>query len=70
MPTDPSKLTPANPEMLADTLAHALVFSGKKRPNDADQFMARIVAKRLVEHLRMCGYVVMSCEPTKPHSTP
>jgi 4'-phosphopantetheinyl transferase EntD len=44
--------------------------SGKKVARDADQFMARIVAKRLLEHLDVCGFVVMSGESTKPHSTP
>jgi ABC-type metal ion transport system substrate-binding protein len=29
-----------------------------------------IVAKRLSEHLDLCGFVVMSGEPTNPHSTP
>ena len=57
MADDPKNLTPADPERLADNLAFALNFSGRKRMHDADQFMARIVAKRLVEHLRLCRHV-------------
>jgi hypothetical protein len=58
-----------------DKLAEALAFaprhySGKKVARDADQFMAGIVAKRLLEHLDLCGFVVMSGEPSEPHSTP
>jgi hypothetical protein len=44
----PDRLTPATPEDLADTLAFALRFEGRKRKHDAAEIMARIVAKRLV----------------------
>lgn len=59
MTDDPEKLTPATPEDLAESLAFALRFNGRKRVHDADQFMADIVARRLVEHLRLSGYVIM-----------
>jgi hypothetical protein len=42
----------------------------RKLTLDADELMAGIVAKRLVEHLALCGFVVMSGEPTKAHSAP
>ena len=38
-------------EDLADALAFALRYSGRKRTHDAGEMMAAIVAKRLVEHL-------------------
>jgi hypothetical protein len=59
----PDRLTPATPEDLADTLAFALRFDGRKRKHDAAEIMARIVAKRLVEHLERSGFVVMKRPP-------
>jgi hypothetical protein len=71
MKPDLTTLKPADYDRLAESLAYALRhYSGKKIARDADGFMAGIVAKRLVEHLELCGFVVMSGEPTKPHSTP
>ena len=59
----PDRLTPAAPDDLADALAFALRFDGRKRKHDAAEMMARIVAKRLVEHLDRCGFVVMKKPP-------
>jgi len=39
--------------------AHALRFQGRKRVHNADEIMAEIVARRLVEHLERAGYVIM-----------
>ena len=60
---DLAKLTPATPEDLADALAFALNFKGRKRANDAREFMAGIVAKRLVDHLAQSGFVIMRKPP-------
>ena len=49
--TDAEHLTPAKPDDIAETIAFALRYSGRKRVNDAGEMMARIVAARLVEHL-------------------
>ncbi len=58
--TDPvDKLTPADPRDLTDALAFALRYQGRKRVHSADEIMAEIVAKRLVEHLERAGFVVM-----------
>jgi hypothetical protein len=59
----------ATPEEVADTLAHSLLFEGRKRKHDADGFMARIVADRLVEHLRLSNYVIMKKAPA-PQAPP
>lgn len=67
MPDD-DNLSLADPEDLADSLAFALKFSGRKRVHDADAFMARMVAERLVRHLERCGYVVMKKPPVGGHS--
>ncbi len=44
---------------LADALVFALRFQGRNRVHNADEIMAEIVAKRLVEHLERAGFVVM-----------
>lgn len=56
---DADRLTPASSDDLADALAFALRYSGRKRTHDAGEMMAAIVAKRLVEHLERSGFVVM-----------
>jgi len=45
-------------------LAFALCFQGRKRVHNADELMAEIVAKRLVEHLTRAGFVVMKKPPS------
>jgi hypothetical protein len=52
-------LTAADPSDLAAALAFALRFEGRKRVHSADEIMAEIVARRLVDHLRRAGFVVM-----------
>jgi len=56
-------LMPASPEDLAAALAFALRFEGRKRTHNADEIMAEIVAKRLVEHLERAGFVIMRRPP-------
>ena len=53
----------AAPEDVADSLAFALMFNGRKRTHEADELMARIVARHLIEHLRRCGFVIMKAPP-------
>ena len=40
----------AKPEDVAASISHALLFNGRKRNHEADELMARITAKHLVEH--------------------
>jgi hypothetical protein len=42
MPDTPERLTPASAEDLADALAFALRFEGRKRVHNAGEIMARI----------------------------
>ena len=49
----------ADRDDLAAALAFALRYQGRKRVQNADEIMAEIVAKRLVEHLERAGFVVM-----------
>ncbi len=56
-------LKPASRDELANALAFALRFEGRKRVHNADEIMAEIVAKRLVEHLERAGFVVMKRPP-------
>jgi hypothetical protein len=55
----PQGATGASPEDLADALAFALRFQGREHVHNADEIMAEIVAKRLVEHIELSGFVVM-----------
>ena len=59
-------LAPATEQEIADAIAFALRYSGRKRVHDAAEMMAGIVAKRLVEHLSKCGFVVLKRPPTRP----
>jgi hypothetical protein len=62
--TDPAEtLTPVDPNDLAAALAFALRYSGRKRVRNADELMAEVVAKRLVEHMARAGFVVMKRPP-------
>ena len=54
-----ANLTPADPSDLASALAFALRFQSRKRVHNADEIMAEIVARRLVEHLERAGFVIM-----------
>ena len=67
MTTEP--LTPAAPQDIADALAFALRYSGRKRVHDSAEIMATIVARRLVEHLDRCGFVILR-KPPIPGSAP
>jgi hypothetical protein len=49
MSDDPSARSPATFEDVADALAFALRFEGRKRVHNADELMSAIVAKRLVD---------------------
>jgi len=61
MPRD--ALSPATAEDVADALAFALRFQGRKGVHNADELMSLIVARRLVEHLERSGFVVMRKPP-------
>jgi hypothetical protein len=57
----------ASPEDIAEALAFALRFQGRKRVHNADELMARIVAGRLVEYLDRAGFVVLRKPPIEAH---
>jgi hypothetical protein len=63
MPDARDRLTPATPKDVADAIAFALRFSGRKCVHNADELMSAIVAKRLVEHLERSGFVVLKTPP-------
>lgn len=70
MPDDPAQLRPATEDELAETLAFALRYGGRKRVHQGDGIMARIVAGRLIEHLARSGFVVMKKPPAPMHAAP
>ena len=59
----PENLTAATPAEIADAIAFALRYSGRKRVHDSGEMMAAIVANRLVEHLERSGFVVLKRPP-------
>lgn len=56
-------LRTATPDELAETLAFALQYDGRRRVHHAEDMMARITADRLVAHLEAAGFVVMRKPP-------
>lgn len=68
MPDAEDKLTRADPAALADAIAFALRYSGRKRVHYADEYMARIAAERIVQHLEQAQFVVMRKPPLGGHS--
>jgi hypothetical protein len=48
---------------IAEVLAFALRFRGRKRVHNAGELMALTVAKHLLEHLERAGFVVMKQPP-------
>jgi hypothetical protein len=63
MPDLDEKLTPADPADLADAIAFALRYSGRKRVHHADEYMATIAAEGIVRHLQDARFVVMRRPP-------
>jgi hypothetical protein len=68
MPDTP--LRPATPAEVADALAYALRFDGRRRVRDAEPAMARIAAERLVEHLQLAGFIILKRPPSPAPSAP
>jgi hypothetical protein len=66
--TDADKLTPADPIDLAESIAFALRFEGRKRKHDAAEYMAAIAAERVVRHLERVAFVAMKKLPLGGHS--
>jgi hypothetical protein len=56
-------LRPASPDEIAEVLAFALRYDGRRRVYHADEMMARINAHRLAGHLEASGFVVMKAPP-------
>jgi hypothetical protein len=66
----PPGLRPVDPANLAQALAYALRYDGRRRVRDAEELMARITAERLVRHLDRAGVVVMQKPPLAQHAAP
>ena len=49
------KLMPADPRDLAEAVAFALRFEGRKHVRTADEYMAAIAAERVVRHSERGG---------------
>jgi hypothetical protein len=68
MPETPH-LSAASPDEIAETLAFALRYDGRKRVYHADAMMARITAGRLLRHLESSDFVVMTAPPAVAQTT-
>ena len=64
-----AQLRPAEPADVTDTLAHALLYDGKRRVYHADDVMARITAEHLIRHLERSGFVLIRSEPSPAPTT-
>ena len=62
------KLLPTDPEDVAWTLRHALLFDKKKRFDASREHMANITAAHLLEALRQSGFVVMKRPTPAPRN--
>ena len=62
MPED-SNLRPATDDEILHALEFALRFKGRKHHHHADNFMSRIAAEYLLQHLRESRFVVMKRPP-------
>jgi len=67
--TDASTLRRADSAEVADALAYALRYNGRRRLHHADDVMARITAERLIRHLEQAGFVLMRSEPATAATT-
>jgi hypothetical protein len=70
MEHDLTRLRPANLEEVAETLAFALRYEGRRRVHHADTMMAEIAAERLARHLEQSGFVIMKRPQAPWHSAP
>jgi hypothetical protein len=48
---DPAELRPATSDEIEQSLAFALRFDGRRRVHNGDEFMAKLTAQRLLDHL-------------------
>lgn len=63
-------LSPATPDDVQQALAFALRFYGRTRAHDGEEVVAAVVARRLLEHLELSGFVVMRKRQRAPPSPP
>lgn len=54
---------------LAHSIAFALQQSGALKRNDRIDEPQHRVARAIIDHLKLCGYVITPPSGTKPHST-
>ena len=64
-----AELIAATPDEITEALSYALRYDarGKPRPTGG-QMVASLAAERLMEHLKLAGFVLMRRRPAPPHS--
>lgn len=63
-------LRPATEEEVEYSLSFALRFNGKKPVRYAEDAMASLMARHLMKHLELSGYVIMKGPPAGSHDNP
>ncbi len=64
MANDRDALTPTTSDEPAETVAYALRLERRKRVHQVDEIMAQITGRRLVEHPRQPGFVILKRPPS------
>jgi hypothetical protein len=59
----PDKLTPADPQDVANSISFALRFHGRKRFHEGEKLMAEITADHILRHLERCRFVLLKRPP-------
>lgn len=63
-------LRPATEEEVMDSLSFALRFDGRKPVRYAEDAMASLMARHLMNYLERSGYVIMKGPPAGPNFDP
>ena len=67
--TDPTEtLLPTDPDDVAQTLRHALLFDGRKRFDASREQMATITAAHLLDALRQSGFIILRRPVRQPRN--
>lgn len=68
--SDEKPLRQATEEEVEYSLSFALRFNGKKPVRYAEDAMANLMARHLMNHLELSGYVIMKKPPAGPNFNP
>jgi hypothetical protein len=70
MDTSAEKLISTTREDVLQTMEYAMKFRRGKATRAAQDVAVSALAAMVLEHLELCGFVIMRRPPSAPHSTP